>query len=80
VGCDVKTVQVTLDEELVARVDEAARNLGTTRSGFTRDALREALARLRERQLEEKHREGYERHPVSAREVEAWLDEQAWPD
>ena len=40
----------TLDEELVQAVDEAAKRLGTTRSGFTRKALRQALTRLRERE------------------------------
>jgi metal-responsive CopG/Arc/MetJ family transcriptional regulator len=37
----MKTVQMTLDEELVARVDRAAMRLKTTRSGFTRQALRD---------------------------------------
>ena len=76
----MKTVRMTLDEELVAKVDEAARRLKTTRSGFTREALRAALARMRERDLERRHREGYERHPIEPGEVGAWLDEQAWPD
>ena len=76
----MKTVQMTLEEALVARVDKAARKLGTTRSGFTRNALKEALARLREEELERKHRTGYERQPVKAGEFDAWLDEQAWPD
>jgi hypothetical protein len=31
----MKTVQMTLDEQLVKAVDSAARKLGTTRSGFT---------------------------------------------
>jgi len=44
----VKTVQMTLDEDLVEAVDEAVKRLGTTRSAFARDALRQALARLRE--------------------------------
>lgn len=77
---DVKTVQMTLDEALVARVDKAARKLGTTRSAFTRNALKDALARLREEDLERKQRAGYERQPVEAGELDAWVDEQAWPD
>ena len=76
----MRTVQMTLDEALVTEVDRAARVLRTTRSAFTRDALRDALARLRERELERKHREGYERHPVEPGEFDAWLSEQAWGD
>ena len=54
----MKTVQMTLEEQLVKAVDSAARKLGTTRSGFTRDALRAALKEVRARELESKHREG----------------------
>ena len=35
----MKTVQMTLDEELVEAVDEAAKRLGTTRSGFALGGL-----------------------------------------
>jgi metal-responsive CopG/Arc/MetJ family transcriptional regulator len=38
----MRTVQTTPDERLVDRVDRAARRLGTTRSAFARDALRDA--------------------------------------
>ena len=74
----MRTVQMTLDPELVVAVDKAARKLGTTRSGFTRDALREALRRVRERSLEERQREGYRRQPVKRGEFDAWEPEQVW--
>ncbi len=76
----MKTVQMTLDEELVQAVDEAAKRLGTTRSGFARKALRLALTRLRERELEEQHHAGYQRHPVKPQEFDVWEGEQVWPD
>lgn len=76
----MKTVQMTLDETLVEDVDRAASSLGTTRSAFTRDALRSALAQLRRKKLEERHRAGYERNPVTPGELDAWQDEQVWPD
>jgi metal-responsive CopG/Arc/MetJ family transcriptional regulator len=71
---------MTLDESLVTRVDRAARRLGTTRSGFTRDALRDALARQATREKERRHRKGYEAQPVQNGEFDAWAAEQAWPD
>ena len=76
----MKTVQMTLDEALVEEVDRAAQSLGTTRSAFTRDALRDALFRVRERAMEEKHRAGYVRHPVREGEFSGWEDEQVWVD
>ncbi len=76
----MRTVQMTLDERLVARVDRAARKLGTTRSAFTRDALREALARLAAEEKERRHRRGYEAKPVRPGEFDDWASEQAWPE
>jgi len=76
----MKTVQMTLDDDLVSAVDKVARRMGTTRSAFTRDALRHALASLRVLDLERKHREGYERKPVKAGEFSVWKGEQVWGD
>ena len=76
----MKTVQMTIDEQLLEAVDRAVARLGTTRSSFARDALRDALVRLREAELEEKHRRGYDRHPVVADEFGEWEAEQVWPD
>jgi len=76
----VKTVQMTLEPELVAQVDRVARRLGLTRSAFTRRALREAMDRLRVQELERRHHEGYRRKPVRRGEFDAWTREQSWPD
>ena len=76
----MKTVQMTLDENLVKAVDSAARRLGTTRSGFTRQALRSALKEVRVKDLEAKQREGYKRKPVKRGEFSGWESEQEWGD
>ena len=76
----MKTVHVTLDERLVKAVDSAARKLGTTRSGFTREALRSALKKVRIKELESKHREGYKHKPVRRGEFSNWEAEQIWGD
>jgi metal-responsive CopG/Arc/MetJ family transcriptional regulator len=74
----MKTVQMTLDEKLVAAVDRAAKKLGTTRSAFTRQALRNALEKLRVEALERRHREGYARYPVEPDEFSDWESEHVW--
>jgi CopG family transcriptional regulator / antitoxin EndoAI len=74
----MRPVQMTLDEALIDEVDRAAAKLGTTRSAFTREALRQALARVRTRELERRHREGYRRKPARKDEFAAWEREQAW--
>lgn len=76
----MKTVQMTLDESLVKAVDSAAKKLGTTRSGFTREALRSALKEIRVKELESRHREGYKRKPIRRGEFSGWELEQIWGD
>ena len=76
----MRTVQMTLEEDLVEAVDRAAKKLGTSRSGFARVALQDALAKLKSRQLEQKHREGYARQPAKRGEFSAWESEHAWGD
>jgi metal-responsive CopG/Arc/MetJ family transcriptional regulator len=76
----MKVVQMTLDEDLVKAVDEAAKRLQTSRSAFTREALRQALRALSVRGLERQHRRGYEAHPVGRGEFSVWEKEQQWGD
>ncbi len=74
----MKTVQMTLDEDLITDVDRVVKKLGTTRSAFARQALRSAVGRVRVEQLERKQREGYRRKPVRQDEFGIWEKEQVW--
>lgn len=76
----MKTVQMTLDENLIKSVDKIVKAIGTTRSAFARDALRQALKNHRIKLMEEKHRRGYQRLPVRLGEFSVWEDEQEWGD
>ena len=71
---------MTLDDDLVESVDNIVKELKTTRSAFTRKALRDAIHRFNISRLEETHRKGYELHPVKAEEFSVWEEEQAWGD
>lgn len=76
----MRTIQMTLDDDLVKAVDRVSKELSTSRSAFARKALRDAIARYNLEQLERKHRRGYEQHPVAAEEFSIWETEQAWGD
>ena len=76
----MRTIQMTLDDDLVKKVDAIANELQTTRSAFTRDALREAVHQYNLRCLELKHRQGYAVHPVNEEEFSVWEKEQNWGD
>lgn len=74
----LRTIQMTLDDDLVKAVDRVSKELCTSRSAFTRKALRDALVRYKTEQLERKHCRGYEQFPASADEFSAWESEQVW--
>jgi metal-responsive CopG/Arc/MetJ family transcriptional regulator len=74
----MKTIQLTIDEPLLTAVDKQISDLNTTRSAFIREALLKALQGYKIAQLEQKHAEGYLRHPVEPGEFDTWETEQAW--
>ena len=76
----MRTIQMTLDDDLVKAVDRVSKRLKTSRSAFTRKALREALSRYSLEQMEIKHRQGYKQHPITIDEFSVWEDEQVWGD
>ncbi len=76
----MRTIQMTLDDNLVEDVDKLVKKLKTTRSAFARKALREAIKRVNIRALENKHKKGYERYPIAKTEFSVWESEQEWGD
>ena len=76
----MRTIQMTLDDELVDAVDKVVKKLKMTRSAFTRQALRSAITQANIKQMEDKHKKGYEKEPVGKSEFSFWEPEQEWVD
>jgi len=76
----MKTIQMTIDENLLYQVDEAIQKLKTNRSAFIRDSLHHYLERIKIDELEKKHRDGYLKQPVRTGEFDIGEDEQVWGD
>ena len=74
----MKTIQMTLDEELIKSVDHVVKKLHTTRSAFTRSALRQAVSNYNIQKLEKKQQKGYQAYPVQSDEFDVWENEQTW--
>jgi metal-responsive CopG/Arc/MetJ family transcriptional regulator len=74
----MKTIQITIDEELLLQVDQATRLQKVARSQFIRKALEDALRQLAVADLERKQEAGYQRSPVAPGEFDIWESEQAW--
>ena len=74
----MKTVQMTLDEDLILTVDKFVKSMHTTRSAFTGHELQQAIARIKIQKQEEKHAKGYSSKPVASGEFDVWEKEQKW--
>lgn len=74
----MKTIQMTIDEPLLADIDALIAELQTTRSAFIRAALHAALRQHQIQRREHQHAQGYARHPLPPHDVSEWQDEQAW--
>jgi metal-responsive CopG/Arc/MetJ family transcriptional regulator len=74
----IKTIQMTIDEELLSSVDALVQELGTSRSALIRESLAEMLRRHRIREMEARHIRGYELYPVQPGEFDDFQAEQVW--
>ena len=76
----METIQVVLDSELLRAANGAARRARVNRSALVREALREHLKRLRQREVEARDRRGYRNRPAAAGEARAWELAASWPE
>ncbi|HEU4597932.1 MAG TPA: hypothetical protein VFS10_22580 [Pyrinomonadaceae bacterium] len=74
----MKTIEVTIDEALLAEIDSATRSLDISRETFINAALQRALREQSLIALEQRHAQGYASHPPAADEFEDWEAEQVW--
>jgi metal-responsive CopG/Arc/MetJ family transcriptional regulator len=72
----MKTIQMTINPDLLDDVDAVVNELGTNRSAFMRHALQMALREHVIHKQEARHAAGYARHPIQAGEFDGWEDEQ----
>jgi metal-responsive CopG/Arc/MetJ family transcriptional regulator len=71
---------MTLDDELVEAIDKIVKELKTSRSAFTRTALRKAIDNLNVSRSEKRHRKVYKIYPLNKDEFRIWEGEQDWGD
>jgi len=76
----MKTISITLDEDLLRRVDREARSSKQTRSALFRLVLREWLTARRRRLLAAEDRVAYTRQPVGAAEFSGLIAAQVFDD
>ncbi len=74
----LRTIQVNIDESLLAEVEQALKLLDISRSAFIRNALQLAMKQHKNLLMERKHQEGYANKPVEQGEFDVWEPEQEW--
>jgi metal-responsive CopG/Arc/MetJ family transcriptional regulator len=60
----MRTIQMTIDDDLLAAVDRVVKKLNTTRSAFARKALRDAVKKVSVNAPEKKHKKGSRHYPI----------------
>lgn len=74
----METIQLTIDESLLAEMNRATDALRMTPSDFMRVALERALAQREIIALERRDAQGYLKEPQHPEEIEEWQSEQEW--
>jgi len=76
----METIQLSIDESLLAEVQQATNALKMTPSDFIKLAVERALQQREIIAKEQQHAEAYSNHPQRPEEIEEWQDEQYWDE
>ena len=74
----METIQITIEESVLAEAEQVARSLEMTRSDFIKEAVERALRQRELIAMERKHAQAYARRPQTSDEVSEWESEQEW--
>ena len=74
----MKNVQISIDEETLARVDRIGKPLGLNRSEIIRRALRDWIHRHAVDSFEREWIAALQKNPDDANRAENWIEIQAW--
>lgn len=68
----METIELKIDESLLAEIDQVTERLSISRDNFARIALEFALRNQETLALEQQHAQGYARQPVKPKEFDEW--------
>jgi metal-responsive CopG/Arc/MetJ family transcriptional regulator len=76
-----KPVQISIDEELLSRIDADPETRTHGRSAFVRTAIERYLAAKRRREIDEQLLRAYGSHADAAmRDIADFIEAQVWPE
>jgi antitoxin component of RelBE/YafQ-DinJ toxin-antitoxin module len=74
----METIQVSIDESLLAEVQQVTDALQMSASDFMKVALERAVQQREIIAKERRHAQGYAQKPQDPEEIAEWQDEQDW--
>ncbi len=75
----MKTIQITIEPELLHKIDNDEESMKNDRSAFLRQAVRYYLEQKRLKSISDKYRSGYTQGLAKDDDLTIWEDEQVWP-
>ena len=75
----MKNIQITIDPELLHKIDNDEESIKIGRSAFLRKAVRYYLEQKKLRSISEQYRSGYTHESAKNDDLTSWEDEQVWP-
>jgi len=76
----METIHLTIDDSLLAEMQQATMALQMTPADFMKVALERALQQREIIAQERRDAQGYALHPQSAGDIEEWQNEQHWEE
>ena len=80
VGCSMKNIQISFDENMLQEIDRAASSLKTSRSAIIRDATKYWLKEKHIKEFERNWINSLKESPDEPEELEVWTNIQTWSD
>ncbi len=74
----MKTIQITIDPDLLSQIDSDDECKQSSRSAFLQTAVRCYLEQKRRKSISEKYRSGYSQGLAPDDDLTSWDDEQVW--
>ena len=75
----MKTIQITIDPDLLHKIDNDEESMKKGRSAFLRRAVRFYFEQKRLKSISDKYRSGYAQGLAKDDDLTIWEDEQVWP-
>ena len=76
----MKTIQITVDEKLLARIDAHGETKRDGRSAIFRRAVAEYLKHRRRESIAQRYREAYSKQSGLGPDFKGWENEGEWPN